>query len=134
MSNRAQRRQMMRAQVDKGKQLEKDYTRQQIVTGLLQNGITIKDLEANFEKGMREGFRIGGEQVTKCCYAAVILALKEDFGFSNEQCYDAVYAVDRRIVWAIGHEELARDVLEKTGINMRLDEPLERIQKVDKEE
>lgn len=107
MANRAQRRAMMR--------------------GLIQNGITPEDVRKEYRRGEEEGFREAATSITKSCYAAIILALKDEFGFDDEQCYQALMAVDRRILYSIEHAELAEEVLEKTGLELRLDDPIERV-------
>ena len=48
------------------------------------NGITEKDLEESYEKGLRDGIHEAGLNITKCCYAAVCLALHDEFGFGAE--------------------------------------------------
>lgn len=96
------------------------------------HGITEKDLEESYENGLRDGIHEAGLNITKCCYAAVCLALHEEFGFGAERCYRAVSAVDQRIVWALNHVELTDEVLEKTGLQIKFDEPFERVERVEK--
>lgn len=96
------------------------------------NGITEKDLEESYEKGLRDGIHEAGLNITKCCYAAVCFALHDEFGFGAERCYRAVNAVDQRIVWALNHVELTDEVLEKTGLQIKFDEPFERVERVEK--
>ncbi|MBQ9251583.1 MAG: hypothetical protein IJ188_02980 [Clostridia bacterium] len=131
MANRAQRRKMMRSQIDRDKELIRTYGKQQMMARLVQNGITPEDLENNYREGWETGYGEGSVNVTKSCYAAVILALKEEFGFDDDQCFEAVRAVDRKIVWAIEHAELVEEVLEKTSLQINLDEPFARIQKTE---
>lgn len=96
------------------------------------HGITEKDLEESYEKGLRDGIHEAGLNITKCCYAAVCLALHEEFGFGAERCHRALNAVDQRIVWSLNHSELADEVLEKTGLQIKFDEPFERVERVQK--
>ena len=101
MPNRSQRRQMMRQQAAKSKALIESYTRQKRIEGLLH--------------------------IIKCSYAGIILALQEEFGFDEEQCFRAIQAVDNKTIWSLNYSELADEVLEKTGLELNLDEPFNRI-------
>ena len=127
MPNRSQRRQMMRQQAAKSKALIESYTRQKRIEGLIQNGITIKDLNNEFERGREYGFKEATLHIIKCSYAGIILALQEEFGFDEEQCFRAIQAVDNKTIWALNYSELADEVLEKTGLELNLDEPFNRI-------
>lgn len=132
MPNRAQRRAMMRNQTEKNKALIADYTKQQRIAGLIQNGITQKDLEDEYEKGRQAGFKQAAEPIIKCCYAGIILALHDEFGFGENRAYRAIKAVDEKIIWALNHSELCDEVLEKTGLELMLDELFDRVQKKEK--
>lgn len=127
MPNRSQRRQMMRQQIEKSKALVKSYSRQKRIEGLIQNGITVQDLNTEFERGREYGFKEATLRIIKCSYAGIILALQESFGFDENQCFRAVQAVDNKTIWALNYAELADEVLEKTGIELNLDEPFNRI-------
>ena len=128
MSNRAQRRAMMRNQTNKSQQLLANYSKQQRMAGLVQNGITPKDLEEEFQRGREIGFKEAAEPILKSCYAGICIALHDEFGFGENRCYRAIKAVDEKIVWALNHQELVEETLEKTGLRLQLDEPFERVQ------
>ena len=93
------------------------------------HGITAQDLEDAREAGRQEGFKQAGLPIIKCCYAGIILALHDEFGFGENRCYRAIKAVDEQIIWALNHSELCDEVLEKTGLQLDLDEPFERVTK-----
>lgn len=131
MPNRAQRRAMMRSQTEKNKQLIASYTKQQRIAGLIQNGITQKDLEDEYERGRQDGFKQAAEPIIKCCYAGIILALHDEFGFGENRAFRAIKAVDEKVIWALNHSELCDEVLEKVGLELCLDEPFDRVQKKD---
>lgn len=128
MSNRAQRRAIMRNQANKNQQLIANYNKQQVMAELIRNGITPKDLEEEFQRGREVGFKEAAMPIIKSCYAGICIALHDEFGFGDKRCFRAIKAVDEKIVWAIDHSELADEVLEKTGLTLILDEPFERVQ------
>lgn len=102
----------------------------ELVTNALEkNGITLQDLEKEYERGREEGFRQAGMSIIQCCYAGICIALHDTFGFGEERCYRALKACDEKILWALNHSELAEEVLEKTGLTIDWDDPFERVQK-----
>ena len=131
--NRAQRRAAMRAQGDRSKQMLATYSRDRMIESLLQNGITPKQLEAEFERGRLAGFEESSVTIIKSCYAAICLALQEKFGFTKEQCWEAVHAVDEKVIYSIDHAELIDEVLKKIGLTLNFDETFDRIGREDVE-
>lgn len=95
------------------------------------NGITARDLDEAREAGRQEGFKQAAEPIIKCCYAGIILALHDEFGFGENRAFRAIKAVDEKIIWALNHYELCDEVLEKVGLELCLDEPFDRVQKKD---
>lgn len=95
------------------------------------NGITAQDLDDAREAGRQEGFKQAAEPIIKCCYAGIILALHDEFGFGENRCFRAIKAVDEKIIWALNHSELCDEVLDKTGLILDLDEPFSRVSKKD---
>ena len=93
------------------------------------NGITARDLDEAREQGRQEGFKQAAEPIIKCCYAGIILALHDEFGFGENRAFRAIKAVDEKIIWALNHSELCDEVLEKVGLELCLDEPFDRVQK-----
>lgn len=130
MPNRAARRRAMREQTGKHRQLLEEYTHQQRIEGLIRNGITPQDVEQEYHTGYDDGYKFAASQIIKCCYAAVILALTDEFGFTPDQCEKALNCVDKRTAWAIDHFELADEVMRKTGLKMEFDEEFDRITRV----
>lgn len=136
--NRAQRRAIQRSESKKNMRLAAEYARSvnalssnERIASLVQNGITPKDVKAEYERGRNEGAVEAGLSITKCCYAAMILVLQEQFSFNNDQCYEAVMALDDKIVYAIDHADMSDEVLEKTGIFLNLDSAIDRVERTD---
>lgn len=113
--------------------LRKVEAREQVRKIIEHNGITAQDLDDAREAGRQEGFKQAAEPIIKCCYAGIILALHDEFGFGENRCFRAIKAVDEKIIWALNHSELCDEVLEKTGLVLDLDEPFSRVTKKEKE-
>lgn len=107
--------------------------REQVRKIIEHNGITAQDLDDARGAGRQEGFKQAAEPIIKCCYAGIILALHDEFGFGENRCFRAIKAVDEKIIWALNHSELCDEVLEKTGLVLDLDEPFSRVSKKEKE-
>jgi hypothetical protein len=118
---------MMRAETNRNERLIAEYGHQKRIAGLIQNGITPEDVRKEYERGERDGFREATMTITKSCYAAIVLALKDEFEFDDEQCYKALLAVDHRILYSIEHFELAEEVLAKTGLEIQMEDPISRV-------
>lgn len=101
----------------------------QVIKILERGGITSQDLDDAWARGREEGFRQAGENIVKCCYAGIILALHDEFGFGEHRCFRALKAVDERTIYALNHYEMVDEVLQKTGLKLELDDPLERVQR-----
>lgn len=115
------------------KQMEvKMKAREQVRKIIEQGGITAQDLDNAREEGRQEGFKQAALPIIKCCYAGIILALHDEFGFGENRCFRAIKAVDEKIMWALNHSELCDEVLEKTGLELDLDEPFDRVTKKEK--
>ena len=109
----------------------KMQAREMVTNALEKNGITLQDLEKEYERGREEGFRQAGMSIIQCCYAGICIALHDTFGFGEERCYRALKACDEKILWALNHAEMAEELLEKTGLTIDWDDPFERVQRKD---
>ena len=129
MSNRADRRRMMREQTNRNRSLVAGYTKSERMAGLVQNGITPEDLQKEYDDGYAAGFRDAGVNILQCCYAGICIALHDTHGFGAERCYRVLKACDEKVIYALNHAEMAEELLKKTGITLRFDDPLERVQR-----
>ncbi len=117
---------VMKAQRDEAFRRKKAVT-DQVMKIIERKGITSRDLDEAWAKGREEGLHLAGENIVKCCYAGIILALHDEFGFGENRCYRAIKAVDEKTLYVLNHAELVDEVLEKTGLRLELDDPLERV-------
>lgn len=85
---------------------------------LVKNGITIKDLEDNFNKGYEAGFAVASGPVIKTCYAAVCLALNELHGFGTKRCKDILNLVDKKIMYSLTSMEIVDEVWQKLRLHI----------------
>ena len=123
--NRSERR---RAKKQKPAYLRKSP--QEITKQLIQNGITVKDLEENYAIGFTAGFRQAGEPVVKGCFAAICLALHEAHGFGAKRCYDILRRVDQHLLTTLSSDEAIEDVYKQIGLKLDFNEPFDRVQQV----
>lgn len=94
------------------------------INALVKNGITPDDLK----KCREEGYQMGVESAVIQCYAAMCLALNEQFGFGRERLLRALTAVDEKVVFAIDSAEMCEDVFRKFGIRMDFSQGMDRVQ------
>lgn len=123
--NREQRRAQKKAQRGQPKQKQPQYlrmTKEQRMDALVKNGITIKDLEENYNKGYEAGFAVASGPVIKTCYAAVCLALNELHGFGMKRCKDVLNLVDEKILFSLTSMETIEEVWQKIGLQIDFNE------------
>lgn len=94
------------------------------MNALVKNGITPDDLK----KCREEGYQMGVESAVIQCYAAMCLALNEQFGFGRERLLRALTAVDEKVVFAIDSAEMCEDVFKRFGIRMDFSQGMDRVQ------
>lgn len=106
-------------------------TRETIIGALGSGGITVDDLQREYDRGREDGFRQAGLNAIHCCYAGMVLALHDTYGFGKKRCYRVLKACDQKVAYVLGYPELADEVMEKVGISIDFADPLERIQKTE---
>ena len=123
--NREQRRAQKKAQRGQPKPKQPQYlrmTKEQRMDALVKNGITITDLEENYNKGYEAGFAVASGPVIKTCYAAVCLALNELHGFGMKRCKDVLNLVDEKILFSLTSMETIEEVWQKIGLQIDFNE------------
>ena len=103
---------------------EKDKS---LLANMVRNGITVEDLQSERKRGRDEAFRETAPSVMKVCYSAISVVLVDDFGFTPEQCFEAIMKVDEKITMTIDPEELLKEMEEKAQIRFYADEGIERV-------
>ena len=102
--------------------------RESIVNALGKNGISVDDLQREYDRGREDGFRQATLNAVHCSYAGMCIALHDVYGFGTKRCYRVLKACHEKVAYVLGYPELADEVLEKTGISIDFGDPLERVQ------
>ena len=118
MANRAQRRK-------KPQQVSLPKSQEVMLQKMCRNGITVKDLEAEWHKGHEAG-RVSA---IKTCYAAVCLAAKEAMGFGPKRAYKLLCTMDKHVCESLSSMEAINKVLDEMGITISFrNDPFDRIE------
>ena len=138
MSNRAQRRADARQEQKENAELRMsgyfkakskiEAVKQKKMDELQRNGITLADLQANYDKGFHDGFKKAAEPIVRGCYAGVCLALNDLYGFGHKRCADVLNALDQHITMTLSSVEAIDEVWNRMGLKLDLKDPFERIQ------
>lgn len=123
MPNRAERRREKRESKKKTDILKINNVKEAIRAGL----------EAHMErKTIRdEAIMMASGPVVKAIFAGVITILAEDYGFTSDQCLDVLFKLDEKSALCLDSEEMIEEAFQKTGIRIRLNDAVNRIEKVD---
>lgn len=115
-ANRAQRRK--EAREDKTPKSLRGTT-EQILTRMAKGGITIQDLEANYNVGLQEGRKQGIEMVFTIVYAAAILTCHEQLHFGHDRSKRFVTRMDELVTSELlSMDDAAKKVWDAVQISM----------------
>lgn len=101
-----------------------------ILGGMARNGITIHDLAREITKVRNETHEATATAVLQVAYASIAIVLKEEFGFSNDDCFKAIMAIDQKMVVAIEPEEITKEMEEKVRIRFNSHNGVERVERL----
>lgn len=126
---RDQQKQQRRADRQKRHDRPREFelTREQMVAGLIRNGITLADMKREYETGHSEGYSQGCKASLRTVYAAICLALNDLYGFGFKRCGDVLQAVDNHVVNTLASSEAIDEVYRRMKLKIEFDDPLERI-------
>lgn len=122
-------RQQRRAKAKATPAYRRGMTYDEKVKALYKNGITADDLEEEFARGYKAGFREAGSPVIKMAYAAACLILKEQCGFGQKRIERFLKALDDKILYTLTTDEIIDEVFEKTGLKINFTEAFDRVEK-----
>lgn len=140
MSNRAERRALARQEQKENAELRAsgyfrhktrmEAIKQKKLDELQRNGITMKDLQDNYDKGFHEGFKKAAEPIVEGCYAGVCLALNDLYGFGHKRCADVLNTLDKHITMSLTSTEIIEEVWRRMGLKIEFKEAFDRIKEV----
>lgn len=126
--NRGQRRALQRTQP---KQL-KGKSQAQILNSLIKNGLTPEDLEKSYREGFDAGFMAASPEITKTAYAAMALALRDDFKFGRTRIIRVLSSVNDNIMLHLDSTDAIDKVYRDIGISLNLKDPLEPVKEAER--
>lgn len=128
------RKNIMRQDIKRNKMLIDDYKFFGQTAALYKNGITQEYVHNKAEEAAKEAYELGrkeGEQfLIKAIYCGIVLAMHER-GAADDEIIEVVKLVDSKVMYAINETDLIDEVLTSTGIEMRFDDPLERVHELE---
>lgn len=105
-------------------------SKEELTKRLIKNGITVKDLRNEWDRGYNAGFKEAAEPVIRGCYAAICLALNDLHGFGQKRCADVLRALDEHLTMSLTSKEAIDEVYKRMGLRIDFKEPFDRIQEV----
>lgn len=108
-------------------------TTEERTIAMARHGITKEDLQKSYDMGFNSGDRFGREVMGHTVYAAILLVLKEK-GFSEDELYDTLMAIDHQTIICFDSKEIADEAFESTGLQLEWDEAVNRVRKVERDE
>lgn len=125
--NRQQRR-AAKQSAPKKKPVGHNLTTEEKKARLLKNGITVEDLQRNYELGYAKGIKDASMPTIKVIYAAVCLAMNKHWGFGRKRCVKLLRAVDEQLLETLTSAEAVQAVWDKMHLELHFDEPFDRIE------
>lgn len=96
----------------------KERARQEALTRIQRNGITVDDLKQNYDEGFTEGHKQGCEVTFETIFAAVCLALNELHGFGGTRCRRVLNAVHEKVYYCISRKDIIQEVYDRMGLEI----------------
>lgn len=85
---------------------------------IIESGISMSDLKANYDLGYRKGKEDGIEWGYDSAYGSVMLALHREFGWGKDRLKRLAMAAAKVQVECITTEEAFRKIVEETGVTL----------------
>ena len=132
MQNRQQDLQRMLDLANMRSAMPEEYFKNKvtIMDKLQVNGITVKELKENYDRGFSDGFKAAGEPIVKGCFAAICLAMHDLHGYGKKRCCDILNAVDQHLLYTLTDDEAIEEVWQKIGLKLDFKEAFDRIQEI----
>lgn len=95
---------------------------QEAVARIEKNGITIEDLEQQYNLGVQDGRKAGMEQTFETMFATMALALNELHGFDAEQCVEVLNLVHDKTYYALSTDDAIQEAYDKLGLQINFND------------
>ena len=93
-----------------------------------RNGITLEDLQKQYDQGAKEGRRFAEDYAFKTIYAAFLITMIDGHGMGQDEAVELLREIDRQVVVCVENDDLTQEAFEKTGIELNWTEAIERIE------
>lgn len=90
---------------------------------IFRNGITTEHLDKEYA----QGYRRGEIHTLQMVYAALMLAVNEEFGFGEKRALKLLKATDQKVLEALTSSELVDEVFNRFKIELDFDAPFSRV-------
>ncbi len=117
--NRAERRREVREK-SKGYSLEHTSMRDAVSKAVVE--------KVREQKIREQAILATSGPMLETVYAAVILLMTEEYGFTHEQCVDLLKKLEDKTLYCFDHQDILEEAFQKTGIIIHFREGLDRIQ------
>lgn len=97
---------------------------------MMRNGISERDLEREYNRGHKDGFREATQPTIMTCFAAVCLALEEGHGFKAKRCADVLNATYGHMMETLTSKEAIDEVYKRMGLELDFKEPFDPVREV----
>lgn len=128
------RKNIMRQDIRRNKMLIDDYKFFGQTAALYRNGITQELVDYEKEQAAIKAYERGRNEIEqfliRAVYSGIALAMHEH-GATDDEIIAFVKLVDSKVMYAINETDLIDEVLTSTGIEMRFDDPLERVHELE---
>lgn len=102
-----------------------------VIRQMAKNGITVEQYdtarEKEYKRGFSEGYRAGGEESMKMCYAAAALAAHELHGLGRKRILDFLQRIDSIVMTELNSEDAISKVFDDTGLHIDFYDPIQRV-------
>lgn len=94
----------------------------------MKNGISTEDLTKSYLEGFDKGFEAASPEITRTAYAAMALALRDEFKFGRDRIVRVLTAVNNHILNTLDSQDAIDKVYHELKLSLHLNDPLQPIQ------
>jgi len=95
---------------------------------LFRNGITHEDMKRETKKAFDAGRHVTEQFLFHVIYAATLITLCDKHGWDSNDAVKLLKEIDHQVALCVDDVDMADEAYEKTGVEFKWSDPLERIQ------